>query len=73
MADVLLIETDVQLTRLIEWIIEGAGHRVRIVARPADARTELASAAPDIVRRRLGAVSDENGVDEAPQLLRGIG
>ena len=28
MADVLLIETDVQLTRLIEWIIEGAGHQV---------------------------------------------
>jgi DNA-binding response OmpR family regulator len=59
MADVLLIETDVQLTRLIEWIIEGAGHQVRTVARPPDARTELAAAAPDIVVFNSGASRDE--------------
>ncbi len=75
MADVLLIETDIQLARLMEWIIEEAGHRVRTVLRPADAKAELVAAAPDVVVFDSGASVDEKRLlirsfrDVAPGVL----
>jgi DNA-binding response OmpR family regulator len=62
MPNVLLIETDIQLGRLVGWILEDASHHVSTVSRPAEAPAELAARAADIVVFNSGASRDEKRI-----------
>ena len=61
-ADILIIDDEVQIRRLLRLTLEGAGHRVREAATAALGLNEAATLRPDAIILDLG-LPDADGVD----------
>ena len=49
MADVLVVDDDLEMAELVKLLLEGEGHQVRLAANGRDGLNELAVALPDLV------------------------